>query len=77
MIKSPNAEILFVVVGMSDGILDVGIYAVIGALCFGIGVIAGDLLVARYYNRRFVSVSRRCADEDSLTPLLDELERES
>jgi len=56
---------------------DIAIYIVIGILSFIIGIIAGYLLLASYYGRRFGVVGTACSDVDSLVPLIAELEKES
>jgi hypothetical protein len=61
-----------------DGIfIDIFVYAVIGALMFGIGLLIGYFSLSRYYAQRFVVIAQKCSDADSLVPLIGELERES
>ncbi|MDO9539761.1 MAG: hypothetical protein Q7J09_07155 [Methanocalculus sp.] len=62
---------------MSEFLMDLSAYIVIGALAFGIGLMGGHIALSRYYERRFLIVGKACSDADSLIPLLDELERES
>jgi hypothetical protein len=62
---------------MDGTFMDIAVYAVIGALMFGIGLIIGYLSLRRYYGTRFVVVAQACSDADSLVPLVAELERES
>jgi hypothetical protein len=53
------------------------IYLTIGFLTFFIGLIAGYLATTRYYQGRFLVVAGDCREDDSMVPLIDELERES
>jgi len=64
-------------IAMTEIVQELAIYGIMGALCFGIGLIAGYIAVSKYYEHRFITVSRQCSEKDSLTPLLDELCRES
>ncbi len=52
-------------------------YAVIGILSFGIGLIAGYLVMTRYYEGRFVSVAIECEKAETIVPIISEMERES
>jgi len=52
-------------------------YITIGALMCGIGLIAGYFLTSRYYSERFMVVVRECSQQDSLVPLISEMEHES
>jgi hypothetical protein len=56
---------------------DVVAYAVIGVLTFAIGLILGYISLTRYYGMRFFKVAEACEKEDSIVPLIGELERES
>ncbi len=61
-----------------DGLLsDMLVYITIGALGFGIGLIAGYLVMHAYYQRRFLAIGQACEEADSLTPIFDEMERET
>jgi hypothetical protein len=62
---------------MDGTVVDIAVYAVIGALTFGMGLIVGYLSLRRYYGTRFLIVAQACSDADSLVPLVAELERES
>ncbi len=73
----PYENLVVTVFTMIDVMQDVTAYVGIGALCFGIGLVVGYMLLSRYYNARFIYVSQQCADDDSIIPLLNELERES
>ena len=52
-------------------------YIVIGILTFMIGLLLGNLVTNAYYSRRFIAVAEDCSKDDSLVPLIAELERES
>ncbi|MCQ8893862.1 MAG: hypothetical protein NQU46_04445 [Methanolinea sp.] len=56
---------------------ELSIYLVIGVLMFGIGLVAGFLLMSTYYSKRFLAVARECERADSIAPLITEMERES
>ena len=62
---------------MDGTIIDFAVYAVIGALMFGTGLLLGYVVLRRYYAQRFIIVAQKCSDADSLVPLVGELERES
>lgn len=53
------------------------VYITIGALMCGIGLIIGYYLTIRYYAGRFMAVASECSQQDSLVPLITEMERES
>ncbi|MDH7593608.1 MAG: hypothetical protein QHG99_04535 [Methanomicrobiales archaeon] len=52
-------------------------YLTIGILSFIIGLIAAYLLTERYYARKFYIVAGLCEREDSIAPIITELEKES
>ncbi len=56
---------------------DVVAYAVIGVLTFFIGLILGYVTLTHYYGTRFFIVAEACEKDDSIVPLIRELERES
>lgn len=60
-----------------DGLSDLLVYVIIGALAFGIGLISGYLIMHAYYDRRFIMIGEACEEADSLTPVFDEMERET
>ncbi len=64
---------MFVSVEMGDLV----VYTVIGILTFIIGFLMGNLATDAYYQRRFIAVAEDCSTDDSLVPLIAELERES
>jgi hypothetical protein len=62
---------------MADLTTDFLIYAGIGILMCGIGMIIGYYLLTGYYSRRFLVVAQQCSNADSVVPFIEELERES
>ena len=56
---------------------DVVAYAVIGVLTFVIGLILGYISLTHYYGTRFFVLAEACEKDDSIVPLIAELERES
>lgn len=40
---------------------------------FVIGLVAGSLVMNYYYDKRFAEAATKCMDDDSVAPLLDEL----
>ena len=62
---------------MADMLTDLLIYIGIGILTFGIGAILGYQLLSMYYERRFMVIARKCSDDDSVIPIIDELARET
>lgn len=64
---------MYASVEMSDPFVYIGI----GILTFIIGFLLGNLATDAYYRRRFIAVAEDCSKEDSLVPLIAELERES
>lgn len=56
---------------------ELAVYLVIAVLSFIIGLLAGYLATGNYYHRRFVSVAEQCEKDDSIVPIIKELERES
>ncbi len=53
------------------------IYLAIGILTFFIGYFSGHISIQGYYRRKFREVAEACEKEDSIVPLIIELERES
>ena len=49
----------------------------IGMITFIIGLAFGYYGLRAYYDKHFILVASECRDEDSIEPLLDELERET
>jgi hypothetical protein len=62
---------------MDGQLSDLLVYAIIGALAFGIGLMSGYLIMHRYYEKRFIIIGEACEEADSLTPIFNEMERET
>ena len=62
---------------MADMFSDLLIYIGIGILTFTIGMILGYQLLIMYYTKRFIVLAKECSDNDTVIPLVDELEKET
>lgn len=68
----------FVHLTIQRGVMDdTIIYLSIGVMTFIIGLCAEYLITGRYYNNRFIIVAKEAENENSIAPLIRELERES
>ncbi len=56
---------------------DIVAYTIIGILTFAIGLILGYVTLTHYYGSRFFVIAEACEKDDSIVPLISELERES
>jgi hypothetical protein len=62
---------------MTDLLTDLLIYVGIGIITFAIGMILGYQILIMYYTRRFMEIAKQCSDDDSVIPMVDELDKES
>ena len=53
------------------------IYLGISVLAFVIGILAGHLIMTKYYERRFLTVATECETVESIVPIINEMDRES
>ena len=56
---------------------DIVVYTIIGILTFVIGLILGYVTLTHYYGSRFFVIAEACEKDDSIVPLISDLERES